>query len=288
MSEGKKPARPILAVSIRLRGAEIVVKGMDELQIEEVCTAVCTAVCNGEDPSVDCAPKVILLETLRNAAEGEGKYIRQTGGVGNYGHVGLHLDPNDVDAGFQFVNAMPAEALPRQYIDPIKQGILEAMRGGVLRGHEIVGVTATLVGGSYHDIDSNEMAFRIAASKAFAEAARKASPVLLEPMMEVEVMAPEVDMEAIVGDIHSRRGRVEGMEPHAGMMEIKAVVPLRETLRSSKNGRPDYATKFVRYEPVNGPGQGFGNDATGAGVRNPWRPNPGRDSAAAELKFDSD
>jgi elongation factor G len=284
MSGGKKPERPVLSVSFRLRDADIVIKTMDELYLEEVFTAVC----NGEIPVVDRAPEAILLETICNAAEGEGKYIRQTGGSGNYGHVKIRLEATDIDAGFRFVNAMQPEALPRQYIAPIKQGIFEAARGGVLRGHEIVGARATLIDGSYHETDSNEMAFRIAASLAFTEAARKASPVLLEPMMEAEVMATEALIGAITEDINSRRGRIESIEHHASMIKIDAVVPLRETLRSSRHGRPDYPLSFLRYEPSSGFSEGGEEDHTGTGVRNPWRPGHGSASAAAKLDFDSE
>jgi elongation factor G len=284
MNGGDRPERPILSVSFRIRGAEIVVKTVDELYLEEVFTAVC----NGEAPLVDRGPQVILLETIREAAVGEGKYIRQAGGSGNYGHVRIRLEPAEIDAGFQFVNAMQPEALPSQYTGPIKQGVLEAARGGVLRGYEIAGVRATLIGGSYHETDSNEMAFRIAASMAFQEAARKATPVLLEPMMEVEVMVMETLVGEVMGDINSRRGRIESIEQHVGMSEIKAVVPLRETLRSSRLGRPDYPLTFLRYEPVTGFSGGLEEDGNGVGVRSPRRPSSGRTSTAAELKFDSD
>jgi len=284
MSGGRKPERPILSVSFRLRGAEIVIKTMDEPYLEEVFTAIC----NGEIPLVDRGPEVILLETIRQAAEAEGKYFRQTGGSGNYGHAKILLEPMDIDAGFRFVNAMVPEALPSQYINPVKQGILEGMRGGVLRGYEIVGVRATLIGGSYHETDSNEVAFQIAASMAFREAARLASPVLLEPMMEVEVVVPETLVGATIGDINSRRGRIEYIEHHGGATEIKAIVPLRETLRSSRHGRLDYPMSFLRYDPVVGFGDDFGDQGAGYPVSNPRHPNSRSSSAAARLDFDPD
>jgi elongation factor G len=198
-------------------------------------------------------PQVAYRETIRKASEGEGKFIRQTGGSGNYGHAKIKLEPNP-GKGYEFVNDVVGGVVPKEYIKPIDQGIREALQGGVLAGYEVVDVKATLYDGSYHDVDSNEMAFKIAGSLAFKAAAAKASPVLLEPMMSVEVVVPEEYMGSIIGDLNSRRGRIEGMEHRAGSQVIKANVPLSEMfgyatqMRSSTQGRATYSMHFNRYE----------------------------------------
>ncbi len=161
-------------------------------------------------------PQVAYRETIRRKSEAEGKYIRQTGGRGQYGHAKIRLEPNEPGKGYEFINDVVGGSVPKEFIKPIDQGIKEAMEGGILAGYEMVDVKATLYDGSYHDVDSNEMAFKIAGSMAFKEAARKASPVLLEPVMAVEVVTPEDYAGVIMGDLSSRRGRIEGMEHRAG------------------------------------------------------------------------
>ncbi len=199
-------------------------------------------------------PRVAFRETIRKTAEAEGKYIRQTGGSGNYGHVKIRLEPGEPGAGFEFVDGIKGGVVPKEYIKPTEQGIREALTGGILAGYEMVDFKAVLFDGSYHDVDSNEMAFKIAGSMAFKEAARKASPVLLEPMMAVEVTVPEEHMGTIIGDINSRRGRIEGMEHVGGSQVVKAMVPLKEMfgyvndIRSSTQGRASYSMQFARYE----------------------------------------
>jgi elongation factor G len=199
-------------------------------------------------------PQVAYRETIRKKAEAEGKYIRQTGGRGQYGHAKIRLEPQEPGKGYEFVNDIIGGSVPKEFIKPIDQGIREAMEGGVLAGYEMVDVKATLYDGSYHDVDSNEMAFKIAGSMAFKEAARKASPVLLEPVMSVEVVTPEDYAGVIMGDLSSRRGRIEGMEHRAGSQVIKAIVPLAEMfgyathMRSSTQGRAEYSMHFARYE----------------------------------------
>jgi elongation factor G len=199
-------------------------------------------------------PQVAYRETIRKSSEAEGKYIRQTGGSGNYGHAKIRLEPNEAGKGYEFINDTKGGSIPREFIKPIDQGIREAMQGGILAGYEMVDVKATLYDGSYHDVDSNEMAFKIAGSMAFKEAARKASPVLLEPVMSVEVVVPEEYMGTIIGDLNSRRGRIEGMEHRAGSQVIKANVPLSEMfgyatqMRSATQGRANYSMHFARYE----------------------------------------
>jgi elongation factor G len=199
-------------------------------------------------------PKVAFRETIRKKAEAEGKYIRQTGGSGNYGHCKLRVEPNTPGAGYEFVNEIKSGSVPKEYIKPIDQGVQGALELGILAGFPMVDVKVTLYDGSYHEVDSNEMAFKFAGSIAFKEAARKANPVLLEPVMAVEVTVPEEFMGVIIGDINSRRGRIEGMEHLAGSQVIKAIVPLKEMfgyvneIRSSTQGRASYSMQFARYE----------------------------------------
>jgi len=199
-------------------------------------------------------PQVAYRETIRRQSEAEGKYIRQTGGSGQYGHVKIRVEPNEPGKGYEFVNEIVGGTVPKEYIKPVDQGIKEAMEGGVLAGYEMVDVKATLYDGSYHEVDSNEMAFKIAGSMAFKEAARRASPVLLEPVMSVEVVVPEEYMGVIIGDLNSRRGRIEGIEHRAGSQVIKAMVPLAEmfgyatTMRSNTQGRATFSMHFSRYE----------------------------------------
>ncbi len=199
-------------------------------------------------------PQVAYRETIRRKSEAEGKYIRQTGGSGQYGHVKIRIEPNEPGKGYEFVNDVVGGTVPREYIKPVDQGIKEAMEGGVLAGYEMVDVKATLYDGSYHEVDSNEMAFKIAGSMAFKEAARRASPVLLEPVMSVEVVVPEEYMGTIIGDLNSRRGRIEGIEHRAGSQVIKAMVPLAEmfgyatNMRSNTQGRATFSMHFAHYE----------------------------------------
>jgi elongation factor G len=201
-------------------------------------------------------PQVAYRETIRRKSEAEGKYIRQTGGRGQYGHAKIRLEPNEPGKGYEFINEIVGGSVPKEFIKPIDQGIKEAMEGGILAGYPMVDVKATLYDGSYHEVDSNEMAFKIAGSMAFKEAARKASPVLLEPVMSVEVVTPEDYAGVIMGDLSSRRGRIEGMEHRAGSQVIKAIVPLAEMfgyateMRSNTQGRAEYSMHFARYEEV--------------------------------------
>src|SRR5436305_3443428 len=199
-------------------------------------------------------PQVAYRETIRKHAEAEGKYIRQTGGKGQYGHVKIRIEPQQPGAGYEFVNDIVGGVVPKEYIKPVDQGIREAMEGGVLAGYEMVDVKAILYDGSYHEVDSNEMAFKIAGSMAFKEAARKASPVLLEPVMSVEVVVPEEYMGDVIGDLNSRRGQVQGMEQRGNAQAIRAQVPLSEMfgyvndLRSRTQGRATYTMQFDSYQ----------------------------------------
>ncbi len=199
-------------------------------------------------------PKVAFRETIRKEAEAEGKYIRQTGGSGNYGHCKIRIRPSEPGKGYEFINDIKGGTIPKEFIKPIDQGIREALDGGILAGFPVVDVTVSLYDGSYHDVDSNEMAYKIAGSMAFKEAAKKASPVLLEPVMAVEVTVPEDFVGTIIGDINSRRGRIESLEHAAGSQLVKAIVPLKEMfgyvndIRSSTQGRASYSMQFARYE----------------------------------------
>jgi elongation factor G len=230
---------------------QTIISGMGELHLEIIVDRM------RREHKVEAnvgEPKVAFRETLRKKAEAEGKYIRQTGGSGNYGHCWLRVEPNAPGAGYEFVNDIKGGVVPREYIKPIDQGVQGAMELGILAGFPVVDVKVTLFDGSYHEMDSNEMAFKFAGSIAFKEAARRASPVLLEPVMAVEVTVPEEFMGVIIGDINSRRGRIEGMEHAAGSQVIKAIVPLKEMfgyvndIRSSTQGRASYSMQFARYE----------------------------------------
>ncbi|WP_163582593.1 elongation factor G [Gracilibacillus saliphilus] len=202
------------------------------------------------------APQVSYRETFRGSAEVEGKFVRQSGGRGQYGHVWVKFEPNEEGAGFEFVNNIVGGVVPREYIPSVEAGIKESMENGVLAGYPLIDVKATLYDGSYHDVDSNETAFKVAASMALKAAKNKCNPVILEPMMKVEVVIPEEYMGDIMGDVTSRRGRVEGMEARGPAQVVKAFVPLSEmfgyatALRSNTQGRGTYTMHFDHYEEV--------------------------------------
>jgi elongation factor G len=235
---------------------------------------------------------VIYLETIRKQAEAEGKYIRQTS-RGQYAHVKVRLEPLEPGSDYQFADEIVGGTVPKEYIKPIDQGMQEAMEGGVLAGYPMVDIKATLYDGGYHDVDSNEMAFKIAGSMAFKEAARKASPVILEPVMAVEVVTPEDSAGTIMGDLSSRRGRIEGMEHRAGSQVIKAIVPLAEIfgyaihMRSITQGRASYSMQFDRYEVVPRRGEP-GWDEAGVTANRPKSPKAGTGFAAAQLDDESE
>ena len=201
-------------------------------------------------------PQVAYRETIRKSVKAEGKFVRQSGGRGQYGHVWIEVEPLEAGTGYEFVNKIVGGVVPKEYIGPVDQGIQEAMESGVLGGYPVVDVRVTLYDGSYHEVDSSEMAFKIAASMAFKEAMQKADPVLLEPMMKVEVTVPEEYMGDVMGDINSRRGRIEGMEARFGVQVITAYVPLAEMfgyatdLRSKSQGRGVYTMQLSHYEEV--------------------------------------
>ena len=242
---------PSFKVTTDQETAQTIINGMGELHLEIIVDRLKREF--GVDANVG-RPQVAYRETIRKAAEGVGKYIRQTGGRGQYGHAELKVEPQETGAGFEFVNAIVGGVIPREYIRPVEQGVIEAMQGGVLAGYEMVDIKVTLHYGSFHEVDSSEMAFKIAGSMAFKDAAKGASPVLLEPIMKVEAVAPEEYMGAITGDISSRRGRIENLDMRPGTRVITAMVPLSEMfgystdLRSMTQGRATYTMHFHRYE----------------------------------------
>lgn len=201
-------------------------------------------------------PQVAYKESIRSAAEGEGKYVKQSGGRGQYGHARIKIEPQPAGKGYEFVNAIVGGAIPKEYIGPVDQGIQEALQSGVIAGYPVLDVKVTLYDGSYHEVDSSEMAFKIAGSMAIKDALKKATPTLLEPMMKVEVTTPEEYMGDVIGDLNSRRGRIEGMELDNGAQHVKAFVPLSEmfgyatSLRSNTQGRANHSMQFDHYDPV--------------------------------------
>jgi elongation factor G len=201
-------------------------------------------------------PQVAYRETITKKVESEGKFIRQTGGRGQYGHVWLILEPGEKGSGYKFESIIKGGSVPKEYIKPIDKGIEEALENGVLAGYPMVDVTVKLFDGSYHDVDSSEMAFKIAASMGFKEGAKKANPIILEPIMKTEVVVPEDYMSSVVGDLNSRRAKIMGMEPRAGTQVIAAEVPLAQMfgystqLRSMTQGRASYTMEFDHYAPV--------------------------------------
>jgi len=232
---------------------QTIISGMGELHLEIIVDRM------QREFDVDAnvgKPQVAYRETIRSTVKAEGKFIRQSGGRGQYGHVWLELTPQEPGAGFEFEDKIVGGAVPREYIPAVGKGIAEAMENGVLAGYPMVDIKATLYDGSYHDVDSSEMAFKIAGSMGFKEGASKAKPVLLEPIMKVEAVTPEDYMGDIVGDLNRRRGRVQGMEDRSGAKVIDAEVPLSEMfgyatqLRSMSQGRANYTMQFEHYEEV--------------------------------------
>ena len=230
---------------------QTIISGMGELHLEIIVDRL------KREYSVDAnvgKPQVAYRETIRRPAKGEEKYARQTGGRGQYGHAVLEIEPAEPGTGFEFVNEIVGGAIPKEYIPAVEKGIVEAMEGGILAGYEMVDIKVRLVYGSYHEVDSSEMAFKIAGSMAFKNAARSAHPALLEPVMKVEIVTPEEYMGAITGNLSSRRGRIESMNSRHGAQIIVSMVPLAEMfgyetdLRSMTQGRASSTMHFARYE----------------------------------------
>jgi elongation factor G len=232
---------------------QTIISGMGELHLEIIVDRLLREFNVGANVG---KPQVAYKETVRKSVEQQGKFIRQTGGRGQYGDVWIKLEPQQPGAGFEFVDAIKGGSIPREYIPAVEKGVKEATENGALAGYPIVDVKVTLLDGSYHDVDSSEIAFKIAGSMAFKEAARKASPVLLEPIMSVEVVVPEDFMGDVIGDLNSRRGKVLGMDTRPAAQAIDARVPLAQMfgyatdLRSMSQGRATYTMQFSHYEPV--------------------------------------
>jgi elongation factor G len=242
---------PSFRVRTDEESGQTIISGMGELHLEILVDRM------KREFSVEAnvgAPQVAYREAIRKPVEQEGKFIKQSGGRGQYGHVWIKLEPNETGKGFEFIDAVKGGSVPREFIPAVEKGLRETLPNGVLAGFPVVDVKVTLFDGSYHDVDSNENAFKMAASMAFKDAMRKASPVLLEPMMAVEVESPEDYMGNVMGDLSSRRGIVQGMEDQVGGIKlIKAEVPLAEmfgystTLRSLSQGRATYSMEFKHY-----------------------------------------
>ena len=246
---------PSFRVRTDEESGQTIISGMGELHLEIIVDRM------KREFKVEAnvgAPQVAYRETIRKRVEQEGKYVRQTGGRGQYGHVWLRIEPLD-EGNYEFVNGVVGGVIPKEFIPAVDKGIQEQLRNGILAGYPVVDVKVTLFDGSYHDVDSSEMAFKIAGSMCFKEGCRKADPVLLEPMMSVEVETPEDYMGDVVGDLNRRRGVILGMEDNAGVKVLKAEVPLAEmfgystSLRSQSQGRATYSMEFKKYQeaPVN-------------------------------------
>jgi elongation factor G len=233
--------------------AQTIISGMGELHLDIIVDRM------RREFSVECnvgKPQVAYRECITKAVEVEGKFVRQSGGRGQYGHVWLKLEPMSYEGDdiYQFENGIVGGVIPKEFIPAVDKGIQEQMKNGVLAGYPVLGVKATLFDGSFHDVDSSEMAFKIAGSMAFKKGAAEASPKLLEPVMKVEVITPEANMGDVVGDLNRRRGLIEGMEEApGGMKAINAQVPLAEMfgyatdLRSATQGRASYSMEFLKY-----------------------------------------
>ncbi len=245
---------PSFRVETDAETGQTLISGMGELHLDIIVDRM------KREFSVDCnvgKPQVAYRETIRGKSEVEGKFVRQSGGRGQYGHVWIKLEPSEPGAGFVFVDEVVGGVIPKEYISSVAKGIEEQMNSGVLAGYPVLDIKATLFDGSYHDVDSSEMAFKIAGSMAFKKGALEAQPVILEPMMKVEVTTPEDWMGDVVGDLNRRRGIIEGMdEGVAGLKIIRAQVPLSEMfgyatdLRSATQGRASYSMEFFEYAEV--------------------------------------
>lgn len=244
---------PTFRMHTDLETGQTIIEGMGELHLEIIVDRLL------REFKVDCSvgrPQVAYRETIRKVVKSEGKFVRQSGGRGQYGHCWLQLEPQEPGTGFVFENKTVGGSIPREYINPIESGAKEAMQSGPIAGYGMVDIKVTVYDGSYHDVDSSEMAFKIAGSMAFKAGVAKAEPVLLEPYMKVEVIVPEDYLGDVIGDLNSRRGRIEGMESRANAQSIRAFVPLAEMfgyatdLRSKTQGRGNYSMEFDHYEDV--------------------------------------
>jgi elongation factor G len=246
---------PTFRIKSDTETAETIISGMGELHLEIIVDRLKREF--GVNVNVG-RPQVAYKETIRESAQAEGKYVRQSGGRGQYGHVWMKVEPMERGAGFEFVNAIKGGVVPNEYLPAIQKGVREVLDKGVLAGFPMVDLKATAYDGSYHEVDSSEIAFKIAASLAFQEGVKRAKPVLLEPIMKVEVIIPDKFMGEVTGDISSRRGRIEQMNDRA-MLSLKVIdakVPLSEmfgyatSIRSLTEGRGTFTMEFSHYEEV--------------------------------------
>jgi elongation factor G len=244
---------PSFKVKVDHETNQTIISGMGELHLEIIVDRL------KREFNVEAkvgAPQVAYRETIRGSSEAEQKYIKQTGGKGQYGHVKIRIEPMDTGGGFEFVNEIKGGAIPREFIPAVEKGIQEAMSSGVVAGYEVVDVKVTLYDGSFHDVDSSEMAFKIAGSLAFKDAVKKAGAVVLEPMMKVEVVCPEDFMGTVIGDLSSRRGKVQGTELRGELQGVQCEVPLSEMfgyatdVRSLTEGRATFTMEFSTYADV--------------------------------------
>ncbi|HAN46211.1 MAG TPA: elongation factor G [Cyanobacteria bacterium UBA8156] len=244
---------PTFRVNVDPETNQTIISGMGELHLEILVDRMLREF--NVEANVG-APQVAYRETVRKAVRAEGKFIRQSGGKGQYGHVVIELEPSEPGTGFEFVSKIVGGTVPKEYVGPAEQGMKEACESGILAGYPVIDLRATLVDGSYHDVDSSEMAFKIAGSMAIKEAVMKANPVLLEPMMKVEVEVPENFLGDVMGDLNSRRGQIEGMDSEQGIAKVAAQVPLAEMfgyatdIRSKTQGRGVFSMEFSRYDEV--------------------------------------
>jgi len=244
---------PTFQVRVDGETGQTIISGMGELHLEVLLDRLIREFKVGARVG---KPQVSYRETVRKWAEAEGKFIRQTGGRGQYGHVVIELGPSEPGAGFMFEDKVTGGMIPKEYIPAVVEGIKDAMKTGVLAGYPMEDVHVVLKGGSYHEVDSSDVAFRIAGAMAFREGARKADPVLLEPVMEVEVVVPEEYLGDVLGDLNARRGEITGISARPDAQVVRAVVPLAEMfgyatkLRSLTQGRAIYTMQFLRYQEV--------------------------------------
>jgi elongation factor G len=244
---------PSFRVHTDEESGQTIISGMGELHLEIIVDRM------KREFSVEAnvgKPQVAYRETIRATIEQEGKYVRQSGGRGQYGHVWIKLEPQEAGKGYEFENAIVGGVIPREYIPAVDKGIQEQLQNGVIAGYPVVDVKVTLYDGSYHDVDSSEMAFKIAGSMAFKEGARRAKPVVLEPIMKVEAVTPEEFMGDVMGDLNRRRGMLQGIDDSPSGKLIHAEVPLSEMfgyatdLRSMSQGRATYSMEFAKYNEV--------------------------------------
>jgi len=246
---------PTFKVHTDTETGETIISGMGELHLEIIIDRLMREFGVGANVG---KPQVSYKEAITVPSEGEGKFVRQTGGKGQFGHAKIKIEPAEAGVGFEFENAIFGGAIPREFIDPVRAGVEEAMEGGIIAGFPVEDIKVTLYDGSFHEVDSSEIAFKIAGSMAFKEAAKRAKPILLEPVMKVVVDVPDEYTGSVVGDLNSRRGKIAEIETKGSSQKVQAFVPLSEMfgyvneLRSVTQGRATYSMHFEKYEKIPG------------------------------------